>query len=135
VIASAKRSGPNVVDSSGWLEYFADGPGASNFATVIEATSRLVVPTICLLEVFKVVLRQRGESDALQAVALMQQGRLVDLDPSLALASAKVGLDHKLPLADSVVYATAQRVGGIVWTQDDDFDGLPNVEYFAKGGK
>jgi len=135
VIASAKRSGPNVVDSSGWLEYFADGPGASNFATVIEATSRLVVPTICLLEVFKVVLRQRGESDALQAVALMQQGRLVELDPSLALASAKAGLDHKLPLADSVVYATAQRVGGIVWTQDDDFDGLPNVEYFAKGGK
>ena len=135
MIASAKRSGPNVVDSSGWLEYFADGPGASNFATVIEATSRLVVPTICLLEVFKVVLRQRGESDALQAVALMQQGRLVELDPSLALASAKAGLDHKLPLADSVVYATAQRVGGIVWTQDDDFDGLPNVEYFAKGGK
>ena len=132
MIAPRKHSGPNVVDSSAWLEYFADGPGAEHFASAIEAVDRLVVPAICVLEVFKVVLRQRGEGDALQAVALMQQGTVVDLDASLALAAAKIGIDHKLPLADSVVYATAQQVGGVVWTQDD-FDGLPNVEFFRKG--
>lgn len=135
MIAPAKRAGPAVVDSSAWLEYFAGAPGADNFARAIEATDRLVVPAICLLEVFKVVLRQRGEGDALQAVALMQQGSIVELDASLARAAAKLGLEHKLPLADSVVYATAQRVGGVVFTQDDDFDGLPDVAYFPKIGK
>ena len=132
MIAPARRSGPNIVDSSAWLEYFADAPGATNFAAAIEATNRLVVPSVCLLEVFKVVLRQRGESDALQAVALMQQGTVVDLDGGLALAAAKVGVERKLPLADSIVYATAQRVGGVVWTQEDDFADLDNVEYFPK---
>jgi predicted nucleic acid-binding protein len=132
VIAPARRTGPNVVDSSAWLEYFADGPGAANFASVIEATGRLVVPAVCLLEVFKVVLRQRGESDALQVAALMQQGTVIDLDVTLALAAAKLGVEHKLPLADSIVYATARRVGGVVWTQDNDFESLPDVEYFPK---
>lgn len=132
MIAPPKRSGPNIVDSSAWLEYFTDGAGARHFAAAIEAVDRLVVPAVCLLEVFKVVLRQRGESDALQAVALMQQGTVVDLDPPLALAAAKVGTEHKLPLADSIVYATAQRAGGIVWTQDEDFDGLADVAYFPK---
>jgi predicted nucleic acid-binding protein len=132
VIAPARRSGPNVVDSSAWLAYFADAPEAMNFAAAIEATNRLVVPSVCLLEVFKVVLRQRGESDALQAVALMQQGTVIDLDGGLALAAAKAGVEHKLPLADSIVYAAAQRVGGVIWTQDDDFADLPNVEYFPK---
>lgn len=128
----ARRGGPHVIDSSAWLEYFADGKGAGHFATVIQATARIVVPAICLLEVFKVVLRQRGESDALQAVALMQQGTVIDLDAALALSAATVGVVHKLPLADSIVYATAQLVGGVVWTQDDDFKGLPDVEYFPK---
>lgn len=132
MIAPPKRAGPNVVDSSAWLEYFADSAGAKHFAGAIEAVERLVVPAVCLLEVFKVVLRQRGESDALQAVALMQQGRVVDLDAPLALAAAKAGVEHKLPLADSIVYATAQAVGGVVWTQDEDFEGLPGVEYFPK---
>ncbi len=132
MIAPAKRSGPNVVDSSAWLEYFADGGGASHFARAIEAVERLVVPAICLVEVFKSVLRQRGESDALQAAALMQQGTVVELDATLALSAATLGLAHRLPLADSVVYATALRVGGVVWTQDADFEGLPEVEYFPK---
>ena len=132
MIAPAKRSGPNVVDSSAWLEYFANAPGARHFAAAIEAVEQLVVPAVCLLEVFKVVLRQRGESDALQAVALMQQGAVVELDAPLALAAAKARVEHNLPLADSMVYATAQAVGGVVWTQDDDFDGLPNVEYFPR---
>lgn len=134
MITSRKQTRPNVVDSSAWLEYFADGAGATHFASVIESVGQLVVPAVCLLEVFKVVLRQRGESDALQAVALMQQGTVVDLDASLALAAAKAGIEHKLPLADSIVYATAQSVVGVVWTQDDDFEGLPDVEYFRKGG-
>ena len=130
----ASRPRPNVVDSSAWLEYFANAPGAANFATAIEAVGRLVVPSVCVLEVFKVVLRQRGENDALQAAALMQQGTVVALDPPLALAAAKLGVAHRLPLADSIVYATARAVGGVVWTQDEDFDGLPDVQYFPKTG-
>lgn len=120
------------MDSSAWLEYYADAPGAAHFAAAIEATATLVVPSVCLLEVFKVVLRQRGESDALQAVAAMQQGLVVPLDATLALAAATVGVQHQLPLADSVVYATALQVGGVVWTQDEDFASLPDVRYFAK---
>ena len=123
---------PNVVDSSAWLAYLADEPGAEHFANAIEDTDRLVVPAICVLEVFKVVLRERGEGDALQVTALMQQGRVIDLDASLALSAAKLGLDYKLPLADSVVYAVANLVSGIVWTQDADFDGLADVKYFPK---
>jgi len=79
-----------------------------------------------------VIARQRDEGAALQAVALMQQGRVVDLDAALALAAAKAGIDYKLPLADSIVYATAGQVDGVVWTQDDDFDGLGDVHFFPK---
>lgn len=124
---------PNVVDSSAWLAYFAEEPSAGAFAGAIEDVRLLVVPAVCLLEVFKIVARQRGEGDALQAVAIMQQGLVVDLDAALALSAARVGLDHKLPLADSIVYATARSVDGVVWTQDDDFEGLPNVRFVAKG--
>jgi toxin FitB len=126
------RARPNVVDSSAWLAYFADEPSAGEFAPAIEDVRQLVVPTVCLLEVFKVVARQRGEGDALQAVAIMQQGEVVELDAALALGAARLGLDHKLPLADSIVYATARAVGGTVWTQDDDFKDLPDVRYVAK---
>lgn len=132
MIAPVKNTVPNVVDSSAWLEYFAGGPSAGHFAGAIEDVDRLLVPAICLLEVFKVVLRQRGESDALQAVALMQQGKVVDLGASLALTAGRVGVENKLPLADSIVYATAVSTGGVVWTQDQDFDGLPDVRYFPK---
>jgi predicted nucleic acid-binding protein len=135
VIAAARRQAPNVVDSSAWLEYFANGSGAKHFAAAIEAVDRLVVPAICVLEVFKVVLRQRGEDDALQAIAAMQHGAIVPLDVSLALAAAKAGVQHKLPLADSIVYATSESVGGVVWTQDEDFKGLPGVEFFAKSAR
>ena len=123
----------NVVDSSAWLAYLTDEPGAAHFASAIEDTRRLVVPSICVLEVFKIVLRQRGEGVALQVTALMQQGAVVDLDARLALDAARLGLAHKLPLADRVVYATAQQLKAVVWTQDEDLDGLPNVRYFARG--
>ena len=120
----------NVVDSSAWLEYFADGPNAGHFAAAIEDTSALVVPSITLLEVFKRISRQRDEGTALQYIAVMQQGRVVDLDAALALRAASLGRRHKLPLADSVIYATAQRAGAIVWTQDSDFEGLEDVRFW-----
>ena len=122
----------NVIDSSAWLEYFADGPNASHFASAIQNTRELVVPTITLLEVFKRVYQQRGEGPALQAVALMQHGQVIDLDGPLALSAAKLSADEKLPLADSVVLATARRYEATLWTQDVDFEGLANVRFRPK---
>lgn len=104
----------NVVDSPAWLEYFADGPNAKHFAAVIEKPGALLVPTITLLEVFKRVSQQRREGDALQCVAVMQEGEVVTLDAALSLAAASLGLRHKLPLADGSVYATAQAYSAIV---------------------
>lgn len=121
----------NVVDSSAWLEYFADGPNAGYFAPAIEATERLVVPSIVLYEVFRRILHQRTEGEALEAAALLQQGRVVDLDAPLALSAAKLGLESKLPLADSVILATARRLDAVLWTQDVDFEGLPGVRFRA----
>jgi uncharacterized protein with PIN domain len=123
----------NVVDSSAWLAYLADEPGAQRFSAAIEDVESLLVPSVCILEVFKVVSRQRGDGDALQAVALMQQGLVVDLDAMLALTAAKAAIDHKLPLADSIVYATGIALDGVVWTQDEDFEGLPDVKFFPRG--
>jgi uncharacterized protein with PIN domain len=122
----------NVVDSSAWLAYFADEPNAQHFASAIEQPDSLIVPSITLLEVFKKVAQQRGEGPALQCVAVMQQGHVVDLGPGLALLAAALGARHKLPLADSIIYATAQQGKAWVWTQDADFEGLPSVKYFAK---
>jgi predicted nucleic acid-binding protein len=122
----------NVVDSSAWLEYFADGANAKHFAKVIENPSELLVPSITLLEVFKRIAQQRDESTALQYVAVMQQSKIVELNSALALRAAALGIRHKLPLADSIIYATAQAANAVVWTQDADFDGLSDVRYFAK---
>ena len=122
----------NVVDSSAWLEYFADGPNAGHFARAIEDPDALLVPSITLLEVFKRIAQQRDDLTALQYVAVMRQSTVVDLDASLALRAAALGLRNKLPLADSVVYATAQAADAIVWTQDADFENLPGVKYWRK---
>ena len=121
----------NVVDSSGWLEFFADGPNAAFFEKAVLDTDELVVPT-SLLEVFKRVLQQRGENAALQAVAQMRQGRLVDLDAELALRVAQTGLSHELPLADSIMLATARAHDATLWTQDADFEGIEGVRFFPK---
>ena len=118
----------NVVDSSGWLEYFTDSDRAPLFASAIEDAENLVVPVISIYEVFKKVLRERGEDDALQIASMMQGGRLIDLDCALALEAAR----HSLPLADSIIYATAMRHEAILWTQDEHFKDLPNVRYFPK---
>ncbi|MFQ6102503.1 MAG: type II toxin-antitoxin system VapC family toxin [Anaerolineae bacterium] len=122
----------NVVDSSGWLEYFADGPNADFFAAAVENTADLVVPTISIYEVFKRVLQQRDEGDALQAVAVMQQGTVADLDAAIALSAAKVSVGLKLPMADSVMLATARTYDATLWTQDADFKNMEGVEYVEK---
>jgi len=122
----------NIVDSSGWLEYFSDGPNADCFAEPLGNVPELVVPTITLYEVFKVVCRQRGEDAALQAVALMQQGRVVELTSAIALLAAKLSLDAKLPMADSMILATAHAHDATLWTQDSDFEGLPGVRFFPQ---
>lgn len=122
----------NVIDSSAWLEYFADGPNAKHFARVIEQPDDALVPSITLLEVFKRIAMQRDAAVALQYVAVMRQSMVVDLDAALALQAASLGIRHKLPLADSVVYATAQANDALVWTQDADFEGLPGVKFWRK---
>jgi predicted nucleic acid-binding protein len=121
----------NVVDSSGWLEYFADAANAEFFAPTIENTEELIVPAISLFEVFKRVLQQRGEDHALQASAAMQQGRVVDLDATLALEAARLSATLKLPMADSIILATARAHGAVLWTQDADFRDLTDVQYVA----
>jgi predicted nucleic acid-binding protein len=123
----------NVVDSSAWLEYFADGANADFFAPAIEDPEHLIVPSITLAEVFRRVLQQRSEGEALQAVALMEQGQVVDLDSTLAVSAGKLGTDLGLPLADSIILATAHQHGAVVWTQDADFEGLEGVRYAPKG--
>ena len=122
----------NIVDSSGWLEYFAGGPNASFFARPLQKTSDLVVPTITIYEVFKTVLRQRSESDALQSVALMQQGSVIDLTSNISIMAAKISIDYKLPMADSIILATAQLFRATIWTQDADFKGIAGVQYVAR---
>ncbi len=122
----------NVVDTSGWLEYFADGPNARHFARPIEDIKQLIVPVICVYEVFKKVLRERDENAALHAAALMNQGEVVVLDATLALSAAKISVELKIPMADSIVLAVAKAHGAIIWTQDADFENLPNVKFFPK---
>lgn len=119
----------NVVDSSAWLEYFAGGANAGYFAGAIEEVESLLVPSLSLFEVYKRVLQQRSTNEALQAVAVMQQGRVVDLDGALALRAATLSVEHALPLAHSVILATARAHDATLWTQDADFEGLPGVEF------
>lgn len=124
----------NVVDSSGWLEYFADGPGACFFDAPIEDTDNLVVPVLTLYEVFRRIASQRDEGLALQAIAAMQQGKVVDVDAALALEAAHLGLVARLPMADAIILAIARRHGAVLWTQDADFEGLDGVMYRPRVG-
>lgn len=119
----------NVVDSSGWLEYFADGLNAGFFAPAIQRPADLIVPTVSLYEVFKRVLQQRGEGDALRAVAVMQQGTVADLTGTIALHAAKISVEVGIPMADSIMLATARSFGALLWTQDADFSGLEGIRY------
>ena len=125
----------NVVDSSGWLEYFTDGPNAAAFAKPIHATASLIVPSVSLFEVFKRVMTQRGEDVALEAAAMMRQGRVVPLDDALALEAARLSVEHRLPMADSIILATARAHRATLWTQDADFKDLQDVRYFTKADR
>jgi predicted nucleic acid-binding protein len=118
----------NVVDSSGWLEYFTDSDRAQLFAPAIENPGNLLVPVISIYEVFRKVLRERGEHEALQVASIMQGHQVIDLDSALALEAAR----YTLPLADSIIYASAMRHQATLWTQDEHFKDLPNVRYVAK---
>ena len=120
----------NVVDSSAWLSYFAGDNNAGKFARPIENIEKLLIPSITLTEVFKCIMRQRGEDAALQVVAHMQLGKVVALDSALAIDAAVFGLKYKLPLADSIIYATASKFSAVVWTQDEDFKAVSDVQYF-----
>ncbi len=122
----------NVVDSSAWLSYFAGDKNAAAFARAIEDFDQLLVPSITLTEVFKSVLRQRDEESALATIAHMQQGQVVSLDSELAIDAAGYGLMHHLPLADSIIFATAQKYDATIWTQDSDFKGLSKVKFYPK---
>lgn len=118
-----------LVDSCGWFEYLADGPNAGFFAGPLENQEQLLVPTICITEVFKRILQQRGEDAALSAAALMQQGQVVSLNSAIAIEAARLGHKHKVPLADGIILATAYMHKAVVWTQNTDFKGLKNVRY------
>jgi len=122
----------NVVDSSAWLEYFGDGPNAGDFAAAIEDPDRLAVPTLTLFEVFKRTHQLTGEATALEAVAVMLQGRTVELSAGLAIDAAKLSLETDLALADSIILATARAEDAVLWTQDAHFNGLARVEYREK---
>ena len=124
----------NIVDSSGWLEYFADGPNALFFSRPLQKVADLVVPTITIYEVFKVVLRQRTESDALQAIALMQQGSVVDLASNISITAAKLSIEHHLPMVDGIILATGYIYGATIWTEDSDFKDIQGVQYVEKKG-
>ena len=122
----------NVVDSSGWLEYFVNGPNASFFAPAIVDIANLVVPVISIYEVFKRSIQQRGEADALQAIVFMQQGLVVAVDPTLAIEAARLSASEQLPMADSLILATARLHNAILWTQDVDLARFADVRYIQK---
>jgi predicted nucleic acid-binding protein len=122
----------NVVDSSGWLEYFGSAPNADAFAEPILNTEELIVPTVCVVEVFRRVMSQAGEKAAFTAAGIMKNGTYVDLDVTVALVAGKLGKQARLPLADSIILATARLYGALLWTQDEHFFGLPGVRFIPK---
>ena len=125
----------NVVDSSGWLEYFAEAPNSSFFAPPIKDVANLLVPAITIFEVFKRVLNQKGEQMALEAIAVMMQGQVLPLDATTAISAAKLSHERKLPMADSIILATARSAGAMLWTQDVDFASIEGVKYIPKVSK
>ena len=122
----------NVVDSCGWLEYFANGPNAGHFAGPVEETSALLVPSICIYEVFRRLLQQLGRNDALEAVAVMRQAMVVPLTDTLAMEAAALGCELKLPMTDSAILATARAFDATLWTQDAHFSSMAGVQYIAR---
>jgi toxin FitB len=119
----------NVVDSCGWLEFFADGPNASIFTGPIENTKELIIPSLSIYEVFKRILQQRTEGEALQAIALMEQGHIIELDSRLAVLAAHISIDNHLTMADSIMLSTSIAYNAIFWTQDSHFENIKDIKY------
>ena len=124
----------NVVDTSGWLEYFTEGENADFFAPAIVDTEHLIVPVICVYEVFKKVLQDQGLGMAEFRVADLVKGTIVDLTASLAMSAAKLSAELKLPMADSIILAIAREYSAILWTQDEHFKNIEGVQYIEKKG-
>jgi len=122
----------NVVDSSAWMEYFIDGPNASYFSGAIEKIEDLLVPAICIYEVFKKALNNQSEAEAFAAISQMKLGTVVDVDEELALSAARISIAHKLPMADSMILAVAQASKATLWTQDEHFKSISGVKYRPK---
>jgi predicted nucleic acid-binding protein len=122
----------HIVDTSGWLEYFADSPQARHFAAAVEDTEHLLVPAVIVYEVFKKVALAFDENRALQAIGQLKQGRVVNVDEAIAIYAGKLSLEKKLPMADALIYATAVLHGATVYTQDARFEGLAQVRYFRR---
>lgn len=122
----------NLVDTCGWLEYFADSENAKNFARAIEATEKLIVPTIVIYEVFKKITHEYDEDKALIAMAHMKLGKVIEIDETIAILGAKISIDKKMPMADALIYSTAEIYNATVYTQDNHFEKLKRVKYFKK---
>ena len=122
----------NVVDSSGWVEYFANGTNAKFFTLPVQDLDNLLVPSICLYEVFKRLTLDLGEENALQAVGIMSYGRIIELDRKIAMDAARISLELKLAMADSIILATAHEYDAKLWTQDAHFKGMEGVKYIEK---
>ncbi len=122
----------NVVDSSGWLAYFADEPSAGHFSSILQDYPNLVVPVIVVYEVFRVILREAGENNAMQAYGALCRGSIVEITPSIAMTAAKISMQYRLPMADSMILAVSRLRKAVLWTQDKDFQGIPGVKYFLK---
>jgi len=122
----------NIVDSSGWLEYFAEGENADFFAPAIEDIENLIVPTVTIYEVFKRILLVNGMDVAELRIADLYKGQQVDLTTSLALSAAQLSVEFHLPMADSFILATARNYEAVFWTQDDHFKDIPGVKFIAK---
>jgi predicted nucleic acid-binding protein len=122
----------NLLDSSGWLEFFGNGPHAGEFLPALADLEQLLVPTIVLYEVSKRVTLLRGEGQVAEVVATMRRGRVVDLDTPLALSAAAASVAERLPMADAIILATARRHSATVWTMDSDFEGKAGVRYYPR---
>jgi predicted nucleic acid-binding protein len=125
----------NVVDSSGWLEYFTDGTNAGALKSILDDEASLIIPSVCLYEVFKITLSRAGEDEALRVAGLMSFGQMINFDQVVALVAAPISTQYKLEMADSVIYAIAQMHNATLWTQDAHFKDLPGVQYIEKRAK
>jgi predicted nucleic acid-binding protein len=122
----------NIVDSSCWIEYLMDTDIGVQVASVIEDAAELMVPTITIYEVYKKLLAEKDEEYALNVVSYMQTGTVMELTAGLSLSAAQISRTYKLPMADSIIYATSLYRQATIWTSDKHFKDMPDIRYFPK---